>query len=450
VTHVLDGSIRRAGERLRVTAQLIDAGNDRQVWAGRYDRELTDVFAVQDELAQAILAALAVELSPHEQERVSSERTGSIEAYEYYLRGRHAMNLLTRRALRLAYHSFEKAIELDPDFAEAYAALAMTYAVDITGSNYAWNDWVRPPGRAMAQVPLLARKAALLEPRLAAPELALARLRLAEWRYDEAIEHARLALQREPGNAAAHAMRALVLTAAGSHREALQAVEESLRRDPKPPAPTLATLGVIRFALRDYDGALEALDRSSAAMIDGGSWFYESFRYAARAYTAPGMRVDNPDSGESGVLSIAAVEFNQFYRQPADMSHLLDGLRMARVPQLPPELHSLTKQADPVTGPALADLVVDRTLETLCWNPTLEGEMRFSASGTMTWTIRHDVSDTGPSRIRDDKVCVALPTVTRDREACFAVFKVTSDQRSVRAYDYAFAGPSLCLFRRKE
>jgi tetratricopeptide (TPR) repeat protein len=446
----LNGSIRRAGDRLRITAQLIDAASDRQVWADRYDRELTDVFAVQDELTRAILAALAVELSPREQERVSSEPTGSIEAYEYYLRGRHAMNLLTRRALRLAYYSFEKAIELDPDFAEAYAALAMTYAVDVTGSNYAWNDWVRPPGRAMVQVPLLARKAALLKPGLVAPELALARLRLAEWRYDEAIGHARLALEREPGNAEAHATHALVLTAAGRHREALEAVEESLRRDPKPSASTLATLGIIRFALRDYDRAVEVLDRSFTAMIDGGSWFYGPFRLAAKAYTAHALEVDESESGESGKPSIAAVEFNHFYQQAADVSHLLDGLRIADAPQLPPEFYSLTTQADPVTGPALADLVVGRTLETLCWNPTLEGEMRFSAEGTMSWTVRHDVSETGLSRMRDDRVCVALPTITRNREACFSVSKVRSDEHCVRAYDYAFAGPSLCFFRRKQ
>ena len=154
--------------------------------------------------------------------------------------------------------------------------------------------------------------------------------------------------------------------------------------------------------------------------------------------------------GETGHPSIAAVEFNSFYQQPADMRHLLDGLRMADVPWFPPELRSLTTRADPVTGPALDELFVGRTLETLCWNPTLEGEMRFSTGGTVSWAVRHDVSDTGSSRVGDGNLCITLPTLTRNREACFAVFEAASDEPAVSGYGYALAGPSLCFFRSKK
>ena len=121
VRYVLEGSVRRAADTIRVTAQLIDAQSDRPLWAESYDRQLDDVFAVQDALKQQIVAALTVELSPGEQAQLANRPTENLEAYEYYLRGRQAMYLLTLRSIRMAYWALDKAIELDPDFAEAYA-----------------------------------------------------------------------------------------------------------------------------------------------------------------------------------------------------------------------------------------------------------------------------------------------------------------------------------------
>ena len=173
VRYVLEGSVRRAADTIRVTAQLIDAQSDRPLWAESYDRQLDDVFAVQDALKQQIVAALTVELSPGEQAQLANRPTENLEAYEYYLRGRQAMYLLTLRSIRTAYWALEKAIELDPNFAEAYATLALASALDYRGIDQ-WNDWVRPPGRARAQAIQQARKALALNPDLALPELALA------------------------------------------------------------------------------------------------------------------------------------------------------------------------------------------------------------------------------------------------------------------------------------
>ncbi len=117
------------------------------------------------------------------------------------------------------------------------------------------------------------------------------------------------------------------------------------------------------------------------------------------------------------------------------------------MPWFPPELRSLTTRADPVTGPALDELFVGRTLETLCWNPTLEGEMRFSTDGTVSWAVRHDVSDTGSSRVGDGNVCVTLPTLTRNREACFAVFEVASDEPAVSGYGARLGWPEPLLLQ---
>jgi adenylate cyclase len=452
VTHVLSGSVRRAGDRVRVTAQLVDALNDQQLWAQRFDRQLTDIFAVEDEINREIIAALADRLVPEDLAKSSIAPTTSIEAYEYFLRGRDAMNLLTRRSLRLAYHAFEKAIALDPGFAEAHASLAMTYAIDVTGTSSSWSDWVRPPGRARAQAALLAAKAASLKPELATPELVMARLSLAEWRYDEAIEHARRALERQPGDAEAYATLSLALTAAGRHGEALVQVKEALRRDPKAPPSTYGTFGIVQFGLRDYEGAIDRLERSFRGMIAGGSWFYAPFLVAAHG---AGGRADpfleSVRSGRDGPLnvSLASVRFNHFYERPEDMRHLLDRLREAGVQEFPPEFDARQEGAERIPGSVLAGFLHGRSFEALCLVPRLNAEFRFAADGRLTWTARHDVSDTGYSRIAGDDVCVTLPVITRGREACFSVFKVRGANLLTKNYNLVLAGPSLCYLKEK-
>jgi tetratricopeptide (TPR) repeat protein len=196
----------------------------------------------------------------------------------------HRCRSVDRRSIRLAYYAFERAVALDPEFAEAHAALAMTYALDFMGTN-TWHDWVRSPGRARAQAEVLARKAASLNARLGAPDLALARIALTEWRYDDALEYTRSAVHMEPGDPEAHATLALVLTATGRHDEAKRAIEEALRRDPKAAPSTQATLGMIQFALGDHEGAALSLEQAIKRMPVGSSWLFDVFDFAAAAYT---------------------------------------------------------------------------------------------------------------------------------------------------------------------
>ncbi len=177
VAYVVNGSMRRAADRVRITAELIEAVNDRQVWAESYDRELIDIFAVQDEVKKRIVQALAVRLRPGEQQLVSTTPTKNLEAYEYYLRGRRAMSSSDFRSINQAFWAFEKAIALDPDFAEAYASLAMTNALDLTGAR-GFGNWVRPPQRTRTQATILAQRAASLKPSLAIPDIVFARLSL--------------------------------------------------------------------------------------------------------------------------------------------------------------------------------------------------------------------------------------------------------------------------------
>lgn len=152
---------------------------------------------------------------------VGKRTVKNIEAYEHYLRARHARHPGTLRSTRLAYWTLEKAIELEPGFAEALALLADVYALHYNGADHPM-DWDRPPAIAGTAAEAFARRAKGLNPALGAPVIALAHLRLAELRFDAALPHARRAVELEPGLSESHVVLARSLSALGYHQEALR------------------------------------------------------------------------------------------------------------------------------------------------------------------------------------------------------------------------------------
>src|SRR5215203_6496792 len=125
VRWLLEGSVRKAGERVRVTAQLIDGQSGGHVWADRYDRDLTDIFAIQDEITRAIVEQLEIRLVPAERKAIAQAPTGNVEAYTFFLRGRQYFHNSTKWFLELARQMFAKAVEIDPTYARAYAGIAI-------------------------------------------------------------------------------------------------------------------------------------------------------------------------------------------------------------------------------------------------------------------------------------------------------------------------------------
>src|SRR5215210_1844447 len=139
VRHVLEGSVRKSGNRVRITAQLIDATSGGHLWAERFDRDLTDIFAVQDDVTQQIVGALAVNLTEGDRQRLAPEHPGNMEAYDYFLRGRELWHRLTKETNIAARDLLQRAIELDPKFASSHAFLALTHGLDYV------NGWSPSP-----------------------------------------------------------------------------------------------------------------------------------------------------------------------------------------------------------------------------------------------------------------------------------------------------------------
>ncbi len=189
-TYVLEGSLRRAGNRLRITARLVETRTARAVWAERYDRELKDVFELQDEIARSIADALRITLSPQEEKAIARKPTENTEAYNFYLRGRSLMRRFTRGDLDLALQMFERAIERDPNFALAYASVANTCGL-IYFPFEQDAKWIE---RGLAAC----EKALELEPELPEALAARARLYWAQRKHDQAVDYAWRAITLKP------------------------------------------------------------------------------------------------------------------------------------------------------------------------------------------------------------------------------------------------------------
>jgi adenylate cyclase len=256
---VLEGSVRRAGERVRITAQLIEADSDSHLWSETYDREMKDVFAIQDDIAQSIVKALQVTLSPQERRAMQSVATSDPEAYDYYLRGRNYMYSMARRDYEHAIRMFEQAIKLDSKYALAYAGLADAYShmyryVEATLEN------VERANRASEQAVVLDRDSAEAH---ASRGMAL----FISERYDEAEAEFETAIARNPNLFEAWYYYGLASSSQGRIEKAAQLYTKASEVNPadfQVPmflAMAYASLGQKQEEMRVRLGALGTLER---------------------------------------------------------------------------------------------------------------------------------------------------------------------------------------------
>jgi serine/threonine protein kinase len=219
-SYVLVGSLRRAGNRLRINAQLVDAATDFPLWSERYDREMEDVFEVQDEIASKIAAALRITLSPQEQEALAAKPTENLQAYDLYLRGRNYARRVARQDLQFALQMYESAVALDPDFALAHAGLAnvCTQYYYFYERDQQWID------RAIAATNKASANGN------DAPEIRLAEawVDFVERQYDNAVDKMRTALERHPDLDGGYYLLGRALFEAGRYQEILDMMEEAL------------------------------------------------------------------------------------------------------------------------------------------------------------------------------------------------------------------------------
>jgi adenylate cyclase len=228
VGSLLEGSVRKAGNRVRITAQLIDTGTEGHLWAQNYDRQLEDIFAIQSEIAEKVAEELKVRLVKEEREVIEQKPTENSEAYTYYLRGRELLGERTEPAYRQALGIFEKAIDLDPSFAKAHAGLALVHT-------WLTIDGYEAYERAAPKAELSAMKALNLNPNLAEAYATLAVVDFLEDNVTKGEAEARRAIELNPSLPEAHDVLADLAMLRGNVEDGLKAIEAAYRLDPAVP-----------------------------------------------------------------------------------------------------------------------------------------------------------------------------------------------------------------------
>ena len=300
VAFVLEGSVRKAGARVRVTGQLINSKDGSHLWADRFDRDLIDIFAIQDEITHAIVEQLKVKLHPQERKSIGQARTDNIEAYTYYLKGRDFLHRRSKRYLQLARQMFAKAVELDPLYARAYAGIAdcdsylfMTYHVDV----------------GMDGILATTAKALALDPKLAEAHASRGVALSAGQRYEEAKAEFEKAIALNPNSFEAHYFYARTSFAQGKLEQAAKLFERAAEIRPDDYQSPCLLVQIYKSLGRTQDRktaarkGVELAERELAlhpedsrpAQLGSGALFELGETERSREWTSRAMAIDPDD-----------------------------------------------------------------------------------------------------------------------------------------------------------
>ena len=263
VESVLDGSIQRNGNHIRVTARLVQVSDGTSLWAGTFDEEFTDVFAVQDTISEKVAAALALGLSQEEKQRLTRRYTENVEAYHCYLKGRYQIGKVTRPAITKGIEFFQQAIDIDPTYALAFAGVAEAYRRLPITSDVA-------PMEAFPRAKAAALKALEIDENITDAHLALGFIRLwFDWDWAGADREFKRAIELNPSSGEAHMGYAALLSAVGRHREAVTEGQRAIDADPLSLLVNANQAQFLHWARRDDEARLQA---DKTLEMDAGFW----------------------------------------------------------------------------------------------------------------------------------------------------------------------------------
>jgi adenylate cyclase len=326
VRYVLEGSLRKSGNRIRVTTQLVEAETGKHVWAERYDRDLADIFAVQDSITEAATIAIAPAIAMAERQRAMRMPPGNLDAWAAYQRGLWHFSKISPEDNTLAQQYFRQAIEIDPSFAGGYKGLAWAHM--LAAGVFAISTPVEGHGLAEA----LARRAVALDPTDAQARSTLAEAMLwSRGDYEGAVTEAERARAMSPNLAFAHATLGAALIFSGNLEDGLAALQTSLRLDPETPnMPSRLNLMACGLYLsRKYEAAVEVARRVVRSNPD----FPLVYRWIAAALGQLGRTAEAKEALEKAI-AIGPASFDIYVRRvpwhrPEDHAHMLEGLRKA-------------------------------------------------------------------------------------------------------------------------
>ena len=327
VHYVLEGSVRKAGNRVRVTGQLIDVASGAHIWAERFDRDLTDIFAVQDELTREIISALKVKLTPEKKDRLARKNTIDQEAYDLFLRGRERAWLNTRSGNIEARHLLGRAVTINPEFAAAHAFIGFTQVNDYV------NGWAEVPERSLQAGLENAGRAVQMDEAEPQGHYALAVALFFHRETDRALAEARRSVALAPNFAQGHHTIARMLTFSGDAAGAINTIDAYMQLDPLYPDMALYFLAEARFALGQFEEAVTALKQRHGRNPNSAT----SYALLASCYGHLG-RIAESQAAWAEVMRIApdfSIERQRRtlpYKNPDDFERRIEGMRKAGLP----------------------------------------------------------------------------------------------------------------------
>ncbi len=328
VQFALKGSIRRLGDKLRANAQLVDTKTGFNVWAQRYDRQATELFAVQDEVTRSIVEALAVEITSSEQSRLARRATDNLKAYDYFLEGQRLVKASSAETNARARDMYRKAIELDPNYGRAYGALAVTLTFDFR------RGWTESPRETLDRALELATRAVALDDSVPQTYWALGFVHLARKEFDQAEQAAAQAIAIAPNYADGYGLLSLIEVFRGDPKKAIQLNDKAIRYNPFYSFEYLVVYGWAYYVLGDYDAAIEILGRGQERnphaiqlKIPLMASYVRAGREDDAAWVAEEVQLLSPTTTVSSLGNAIPIA------QPAFKQALLDDLRKAGIPE---------------------------------------------------------------------------------------------------------------------
>ena len=330
VQYVLEGSVRKAGSRVRITAQLVEAVTGHHLWAERYDRDLKDIFALQDEITFKILTALQVKLTDGEQARVWATRTDNLDAFLKYLQARQLAGLITKEGNMMARQLAQEAINLDENYSDPYVIIALTLFFD---GRLGWSE---SRSESFKQAYQNVKKALDLDDSNPGAHYILGGLYLYEKRYEEAIAEGQKALALGPNDADNHITMGHILRFVGRFEEAIVLIQKAMRIQPNHPSWYLGELAMCYYYVGRHEEAIKLAEELHSIADRRGERFISYWYYAILAMNY--IRLGRVQEARKAAAEVRrrfpqySLEWDrQFsvYRDPAHLDRQHEDLRKA-------------------------------------------------------------------------------------------------------------------------
>ncbi len=416
VRNLIEGSIIRAADRVKINVQLVTTENSQQIWAERYDGFYEDIFRLQDQVVREVATAVSVSITESESAQIARPPTTNFQALDYYQRAEQSGYIGGTHNLEDTLKLYQRATELDPEFAEAHAGLART-AAEIWRNDVGFMHSIR--ARQMAYDS--AQRALDVDPGNGRAHSVLAILQLADGHHDAAIASAREAVARAPGSAAAHLDLGLVLAYAGESKRGVEEIETMHRLNPDPSPDTELYAGIVYFIDGQYEQAEVALSRASQDRRESEpGWTYLA---AARAYLGRTQEAAQALEGLIRLYPNSSLEYyrarDNYFRNPEDFENFLAGLQKAGLP-------TWAYGFDGSDLPRLDEAELQHIVYDQNWaGHHVNGPAFFQhndADGNTAYRSKNSIQ-TGKVSVKDGKLCQLFDGTSLNRDLCGYVYK---------------------------